>query len=87
MIGLDFVKNIDADWKKHITNSDGSPYLDDYCPISGNKCRKEDCSFWNDIFNECGYTLGKSNSINIPSFEKRPELEEIDNFLKKCRLK
>ena len=55
MIGLDFVKNVDKDWKKHVTFADGSPYYDDYCPLSGSKCRREDCSFWNEISDECGY--------------------------------
>ena len=55
MIGLDFVKNVDKDWKKHVTFADGSPYFDDYCPLSGVKCHREDCSFWNDVSDSCGY--------------------------------
>lgn len=55
MIGLDFVKNVDKDWKKHVTFADGSPYFDDYCPLTGAKCRREDCSFWNDAAGTCAY--------------------------------
>ena len=55
MIGLDFVKKVDKNWRKHITFADGSPYYDDYCPLSGAKCRRMDCSFWNNTLNGCGY--------------------------------
>ena len=70
MIGLDFVKHVDKDWKKHITFVDGSPYCDDYCPLSGTKCRQDDCSFWNNLSDVCGYvrreeTLMLESEMNI----------------------
>jgi len=62
MIGLDFVKHVDKDWKKHITFADGSPYFDDYCPLIGSKCRREDCSFWNALSGSCGYMRSEPES-------------------------
>ena len=55
MISLDFVKSVDKNWRNHVTFADGSPYYDDFCPLSGAKCRKEDCSFWNYRSKGCGY--------------------------------
>ena len=59
MIGIDFVKNVDKDWRKHVTFADGSPYYDDFCPLSGAKCRRDDCAFWNKKRKLCGYIPGK----------------------------
>lgn len=64
MIGLDFVKTVDKDWKKHIKLSDGRPYCEDYCPLSGASCRKEDCSFWTKSLKECGYLQNNRYSKN-----------------------
>ena len=87
MIGLDFVKSVDIEWKKHIKYVDGSKYNDNYCPLSQTKCRFEDCSFWNHESNFCGYSIGKPRNVQIPQFEKDNELEEIENFLNKFRIK
>ena len=46
MIGLEFVKSVDKEWKSSIKFADGSPYYNDYCPLSGVRCKKDDCSFW-----------------------------------------
>ena len=64
MIGLDFVKKIDKEWKTHITFADGTPYYDNYCPLSGAKCRLEDCSFWNKNLGMCGYITNEDNNKN-----------------------
>ena len=74
MIGLDFVKHVDKDWKKHITFADGSPYYDDYCPLSGTKCRQGDCSFWDNLSDACGYmrreeTFMQKSDMNL---EQKP---------------
>ncbi|RLF39044.1 MAG: hypothetical protein DRN12_07505 [Thermoplasmata archaeon] len=66
MIGLDFVKHVDKDWKKHITYADGTPYSDDYCPLSGGKCRQDDCVFWDDGIKTCGYLSNSTRKISIP---------------------
>ena len=50
---------MDKDWRKHVTFADGSPYYDDFCPLSGAKCRRDDCSFWNKKNQGCGYVPGK----------------------------
>jgi hypothetical protein len=63
LIGLEFVKNVDSDWKKHIKFSDGSPYYDDFCPLSGSRCRQTDCSFWNIDHDVCGYAKTQNHSI------------------------
>ena len=63
MIGLDFVKNIDSNWKKHIKFADGSAYYDDYCPLSGSRCKHDDCSFWNKKTDICGYIKNDLNSM------------------------
>jgi len=60
MIGLDFVKRVDKDWKKHITFADGKAYFDDFCPLSSSRCRQEDCLFWNKLYNICGYINNNS---------------------------
>ena len=73
MIGLDFVKHIDKDWKKHVTYVDGTPYSEDYCPLSGGKCRQEDCVFWDDTLNSCGYLYQRESTIPTISNEF-PEL-------------
>ena len=62
MIGLDFVKHVDKDWRKHVTFADGSAYCDDFCPLSGAKCRQEDCSFWNQTSDICGYMKSEPSS-------------------------
>jgi len=62
MIGLDFVKHEDKNWKKHITFEDGSPYYNDYCSLSGAKCHREDCSFLNDLSDGCGYMKSELES-------------------------
>ena len=87
MIGLEFVKNVDGDWKKRITFADGSPYYEDFCPLSRTKCRHEDCSFWNYISNDCGYLSGRSDSIDISLLEKDSNINEIERFLNHCRMK
>ncbi len=67
MIGLDFVKHVDKDWKKHITYADGTPYSEDYCPLSSGKCRRDDCVFWDDSIQACGYLSNYSRKISIPN--------------------
>ena len=34
MIGLEFVKTVDKEWKNSIKFADGSPYYNYYCPLS-----------------------------------------------------
>ena len=64
MIGLDFVKSVDKNWRNHVTFADGSQYYDNFCPLSGAKCRKNDCSFWNNTSKGCGYVPnGKQGQI------------------------
>ena len=58
MIGLDFVKSVDKGWRKHITFADGSPYYDDFCPLSNARCRREDCLFWGKKSKGCIYIKG-----------------------------
>ncbi|MCJ2513774.1 MAG: hypothetical protein LN408_04970 [Candidatus Thermoplasmatota archaeon] len=55
MIGLEFVKTVDKEWKNSIKFADGSPYYNDYCPLSGARCKKDDCSFWDLSSDICGY--------------------------------
>jgi hypothetical protein len=55
MIGLEFVKSVDKEWKNSIKFADGSPYYDDYCPLSGARCKRDDCSFWDTPSNLCKY--------------------------------
>ncbi|HDM67086.1 MAG TPA: hypothetical protein ENG62_01710 [Thermoplasmatales archaeon] len=74
MIGLDFVKHVDKDWRKHVTYIDGTPYNDNYCPLSGGRCRGEDCMFWNDDAHVCGYLSHKNSSIH-PSIPRSPLAE------------
>ena len=62
MIGLEFVKSVDKNWKKHITYADGRPYLDDFCPVSRSSCRQEDCLFWDQASDICKYIHNQSNS-------------------------
>jgi hypothetical protein len=62
MIGLDFVKRVDKDWKKHITFADGRAYCDDFCPVSRARCRQEDCLFWDQASDICKYIQNQSNS-------------------------
>jgi hypothetical protein len=61
------VKSIDKDWKKHIKNADGSRYCDNYCPLSGSYCRKEDCSFWIKNIDKCGYIQKTTHSKYLAS--------------------
>ena len=61
MIGLDFVKHVDKDWKKHIAFADERAYLDDFYPLSSARCRQEDCLFWNQLSNICEY-INNNNS-------------------------
>ena len=68
MIGLDFVKHVDKDWKKHLTYIDGSSYYDDYCPLGKCKCRREDCTFWNSDEENCRYYI-KTETKNVISNE------------------
>ena len=54
-VGLDFVKKVDSDWKKHIKYEDGSDYITEHCPVMNRRCVKEDCVFWKEggcIYNE-----------------------------------
>ncbi len=67
MIGLDFVKHVDKDWRKHVTYIDGTPYTDNYCPLSGGRCRGEDCMFWNDDTHVCGYLTHKTTHSTMSS--------------------
>ena len=55
VIGLDFVKTVDKEWKSSIKFADGSAYYDDYCPLSGTRCRRDDCSFWDISTDICRY--------------------------------
>lgn len=73
MIGLDFVKHVDKDWKKHITYADGTPYSEDYCPLSSGKCRQDDCVFWDDSIKACGYL---SNHTRNPIPNRLPGLPQ-----------
>lgn len=79
MIGLDFVKHVDKDWRKHVTYADGSPYIDDYCPLIGDKCRQSDCVFWDETTEFCGY-LTKKDVFQMPSYHHlinaSPELDD-----------
>ena len=55
MIGLEFVKSVDKEWKNNIKFADGSPYNDEYCPLSGVRCKRDDCSFWDISSDICKY--------------------------------
>ena len=83
MIGLDFVKSVDKNWKKHLTYIDGSPYYEDYCPLGNCKCRREDCTFWNNHAETCRYTT-KADTAEILYQNNRSQSELlIDKDLEK----
>ena len=70
MIGLDFVKHVDKDWRKHLTYIDGSSYYEDYCPLGNCKCRREDCTFWNHVSENCRYIIKSDIAENSHKQER-----------------
>ena len=62
MIGLEFVKSVDKNWKERITFADGRRYHDDFCPLNGQRCRRKECSLWNKDHNLCGFSMNVSSS-------------------------
>ncbi|GAG03908.1 unnamed protein product, partial [marine sediment metagenome] len=55
MIGLEFVKKVDPDWKKRLKYEDGEYYSDAHCPVMNGRCRKDDCQLWDKVEKVCGY--------------------------------
>ena len=74
MIGLEFVKKVDKNWKDHVTFADGSRYHNDYCPLNGNRCRREECSLWNIDHNFCGFSMNTKVSLNMEKDQKKHEI-------------
>ena len=80
MIGLEFVKKIDKNWKDHVTFADGSRYHNDYCPLNGNRCRREECSLWNYENNFCGFSMNTTISLKNKRESEKPEIITKQKF-------